>query len=173
MDSVSAAVVYVDTGIVSGESTDNKNIVEGLPIVGTEKVNLSFSDVKGASIDIELYVNKVTPISEDTRKNMVALEMKSKEYILNEKVRLRKRYDGRISDHIDKIMTDIVGEGLGSERKLDIEETSNNYNFIGNNKKPLYTINWLSKKAVSNGNEENGKPSVGFFFYETSEGFHF
>ena len=154
MDSVSAAVVYIDTGIVSGESTDNKNILEGLPIVGTEKVNLSFSDVKGASIDIELYVNKVTPISEDTRKNMVALEMKSKEYILNEKVRLRKRYDGRISDHIDKIMTDIVGEGLGSERKLDIEETSNNYNFIGNNKKPLYTINWLSKKAVSNGNQE-------------------
>jgi hypothetical protein len=51
---------------------------------------------------------------------------------MNEKVRLNTRFDGRISAHIKKILTD--QNYLGTEKKVDIEETSNNYNFIGNNK---------------------------------------
>ena len=168
-DSVNANIIYSDTGVVK-EGT--KNVLEELPIVGTEKVTCSFSDVQGESINIELYVNNVTPMLNDARKEVVSLELKSKEYILNEKVRLRKRYDGKISDHIDMIMTDTIGEGLGTEKNIEIEETSNNYNFIGNSKKSFYTINWLSKKAISSENQDKGK-SAGFFFYETSEGFFF
>mgnify|MGYP003127757131 CR=1 FL=1 len=41
-DSVSANILYSDTGVVK-EGT--KNVLEELPIVGTEKVNCSFSDI--------------------------------------------------------------------------------------------------------------------------------
>ena len=53
-----------------------------------------------------------------------------------------------------------------------IDETSNNYNFIGNVRKPLYTINWLAKKSIPISDGKKGQ-SAGFMFYETSEGYHF
>jgi hypothetical protein len=94
----------------------------------------------------------------------------SPEFELNEEVRVNERLDGRISDHIKKILTD--QNYLNTEKKVDIEETSNNYNFIGNNFKPYYVLNWLSKTAVSAENQKKGK-SAGYFFFETSEGFKF
>jgi len=168
-DSVTATITYTDTGITKDGT---KNVLEDLPIIGTEKVSCSFSDVQGESISMDLYVNSVSPVLEDTRKEVVILNLKSKEFILNEKVRLRKRYDGKISDHVNMILTDTVGEGLGTDKKIEVEETANNYNFIGNNLKSFYTINWLSKKAISSKSQEKGK-SAGYFFYETSEGFFF
>ena len=59
-----------------------------------------------------------------------------------------------------------------TEKELDIEETSNNYNFLGNNQKPYYVINWLSKASVPSTAGEKGK-SAGFFFFETADGFRF
>ncbi len=55
---------------------------------------------------------------------------------------------------------------------MDIEPTSNDYNFVGNNRKAYYTINWLCRFAVP---EKEGKPgdTAGFFFWETSEGYKF
>ena len=72
-DSVNANIIYSDTGVVK-EGT--KNVLEELPIVGTEKVTCSFSDVQGESINIELYVNNVTPMLNDARKEVVSLELK-------------------------------------------------------------------------------------------------
>ena len=89
---------------------------------------------------------------------------------MNEKVRLNTRYDGKLSDHIKKILED--KNLLATEKTIDIEPTSNNYNFIGNNKKPFYTINWLSMRSVSAENQKPGE-TAGYFFYETSEGFFF
>ena len=171
-DTVKASIHYVETG----SSVEGKNVIEGLPLVGTEKVEIKFSDAAGEKIGdtpkLELYVNKVTPLASDTRKEVVKLDLVSKEFELNEKVRLRKRYDGKISDHIKTILTDTIGEGLGTEKNIEIEDTANNFNFIGNNKKSFWTLNWLSKKAVSAENQKLGK-SAGYFFYETSEGYFF
>ena len=89
---------------------------------------------------------------------------------MNEKVRLNTRYDGKLSDHIKNILED--QNLLATEKTIDIEPTSNNYNFIGNNKKPFYTINWLSMRSVSAENQKPGK-TAGYFFYETSEGYFF
>ena len=114
-------------------------------------------------------VNKVTPIKETSKLNTVNLEMVSKEFILNEKIRVNTRFDGKISDHVTKIIQD-APDYFKTDKEIDIEETDNNYNFIGNNRKPFYVLNTLSKKAVPSG--KLGK-SAGFFFWETSEGFHF
>lgn len=165
-DSLRATITFVD----AGNAINNKTALDGLPIVGQEKVSLKFSDNNKNKLDLTLYVNKVTPLSDDTTKSMVQLDLTSKEFIMNEKVRLNSRFDGKISDHIKKILTD--SNYLGTQKRVDVEETSNNYNFIGNNRKPYYALNWLSKKAVSSQNQQEGK-SAGYFFYETSEGFKF
>jgi hypothetical protein len=165
-DSIRATVTFADTG----NAIDNKTVLEGLPLVGQEKVYVKFSDNNGSKLELTLYVNKVTPITEDTTKSMVQMELVSKEFILNEKVRLNTRFDGKISEHIRKILTD--QNYLSTQKKIAIEETSNNYNFVGNNRKPYYAMNWLSKKAVSAQNQKNGD-SAGYFFFETSEGFFF
>jgi hypothetical protein len=165
-DTIRATVTFADTG----NAIDDKTALEGLPIVGQEKVQIKFRDNNDQTLDLVLYVNKVTPLADDTTKSMVQLDLVSKEYILNEKIRLNTRFDGRISDHIRKILTD--QNYLATKKKLDIEETTNTYNFIGNNKKPYYAMNWLSKKSVPNLTGAKGN-TAGYFFYETAEGFKF
>jgi hypothetical protein len=165
-DSVRASVILVD----SGNSMDGKTVIEGLPLVGQEKVSLKFTDNNEKTLDLTLYVNKVSPIANETNKSMVQIDLASKEYIMNEKVRLNKRFDGRISVSINTILTD--KKYLGTDKKCDIEETANDYSFIGNNRKPYYAMNWLSKKAVPNLPDAPGN-TAGYFFYETSEGFKF
>ena len=175
-DTIKVSVQFVDTGI-TGENLDNKNVLEGLPLVGTEKVEIKITDNSGNKIGdkpkLNMYINNVNPVGQDTRKGLVALEMVSKEFLLNEKVRLRKRYDGKISDHVEMILKkDKLGDGIQTEKNIDIEPTINNLNFIGNNLKTFYTLNWLAKKSISAQNQNLGS-SGGYFFYETSEGYHF
>jgi len=165
-DSVRATLTFAD----AGNTINNKTALDGLPIVGQEKVEVKFADNNDVEMKMTLYVNKVTPMTDDTTKSMVQLDLTSREFIMNEKVRLNKRFDGKISDHIQKILTD--PNYLGTKKKVDIEETSNNYNFVGNNRKPYYAMNWLSKKAVSAKNQKQGD-SAGYFFYETNDGFFF
>lgn len=165
-DTVRITYTFAD----SGNTIDSKTALEGLPIVGQENVSVKFKDNNENELELTMYVNKVTPLSDDTTKSMIQLELVSKEFILNEKIRLNERFDGKISDHIKKILT--AQNYLATKKEVDIEETSNNYNFIGNNRKPYYAMNWLSKKAVSGKNQKKGD-SAGYFFFETSEGFKF
>jgi len=169
-DTIKVNLSFVDTGA----SINDKTVMEGLPLVGQEKVVLKFRDnnknVLGDKPELVLYVNKITPGLDKAQKSIVGLELVSKEYILNEKIRITKRMDGKLSDHIRTILTS--QDYLKTEKKVDIEDTINNFNFFGNNKKSLYTINWLSKKGVSAKSQKLGT-SAGYFFYETSEGFFF
>ena len=87
---------------------------------------------------------------------------------MNEKVRIGRRFDGKVSEHVKTILTEV----LKSEKDLDIEETQNNYNFLGLNKKPFYMLNYLSKACVPSTENSSGN-TAGFFFYETSEGIKF
>ena len=84
----------------------NFTAVKGLPITGSETVELSFEDVNGEEIEVVLLVNKVTEVLEDSGKTMITLEMNSKELFDNDKIRLNTRLDGKISDHIETILTD-------------------------------------------------------------------
>ena len=114
-------------------------------------------------------VNEITPFYEDANKTIVSLSLVSEEYIRNEgsSSRLIHRYDGKISDHIESILKS--GErSLKTKKKCDIESTSNDYNFLGNGRKPYYILNWLSKNSVPEGGEDD---SAGFLFFETSKGY--
>ena len=171
-DTISAEIMYSDTG----GAVDGKTVLDGLPLVGGEKSQCSILDNKDNELGATLYVNNITPISDDTHGQVVIISSVSKEVLLNEKVRLYEKFKGKISDAVKKILTN--GEYLGTAKDISgIDDTfEEEYNFMGNAKKPFYTINWLSKKAVpvtSGEGESASGNTAGFFFWETSEGYHF
>ena len=171
-DSIKVDYIFTDTG----NTIKEKSAMEGLPIVGTEDFTLAFEDNQEVKLQFSeedkntLIVNKVTPMEVDTAKQVVTLHLVSEEFIRNEEgsSHVNVVMKGLLSDHVEEILKD----KLKTEKELDIEPTSNDYNFVGNNRKAYYTINWLSRFAVP---EKEGKPgdTAGFFFWETSEGYKF
>ena len=174
-DVIYASVTYIDAGnAVKDEDGNLTTAVKGLPITGSETVELTFQDVNEEEIEVTLLVNKVTEVLEDSGKTMITLDMNSKELFDNDKIRLNTRLDGKISDHIETILTD--PEYLETEKELHIEQTENNYNKIMNNKKPFYMMNYFSTLAVPGEGGDGGNASgnsAGYLLWETSEGFHF
>ena len=163
-DSVKANIIFGDVGL----AIDNKSVIEGLPLIGTEDVKLEFEDNNENKIKVNMNVNKVTPVYEDGSKNVVSLDLVSEEVFRNEMgdSRCRGRINGLISDSVEEIFTD----RLKTEKKLDIEQSMNRYNFIGNGRKPFYMLNLLSKQGVPQGSDGS---SAGFLFFETANGYHF
>ena len=106
---------------------------------------------------------------EDAGKTMVTLEMNSKELFDNDKIRINTRLDGKISEHVNKILKKDQNY-IATTKEADVEDTQNEYNKICNNKKPFYMINWFCTQSAPQG--KLGK-SAGFMFWETSEKFHF
>ena len=173
-NTIKATVLYSD----SGDTIDGKTARSGLPIVGEETVSLKIEDNNKNILDFstkknnELYVKKSTPISEDTRKEMIGLTLVSAEDIMNTKVNLTSRFDGKISDSVNRILTEGNFKGLGTKKKLDIETTANSCNKIPNNKHPFFWLNKFSTQAVSDTNQKLGE-SAGYFFFETYNGYFF
>ena len=163
-DSIKANIIFGDVGL----AVDNKSVIEGLPLVGTEDFKLQFEDNNENKIRVKMNVNKVTPVYEDGSKNVVSLDLVSEEVFRNEmgESRCRGRINGLISDSVEEIFTD----RLKTEKKLDIEQSANRYNFIGGGRKPFYMLNLLSKQGIP---QDKSDGNAGFLFYETSNGYHF
>ena len=93
-DSLRATITFADTGAVKNDATNNTSVVEGLPIVGQEKVQIKFKDNNenkiGDKPELILYVNSVKVIDNDTTRSLVQLDLVSREFILNEKTRITK-----------------------------------------------------------------------------------
>ena len=180
-DVIHASVTYIDGGTAIDKKGESATAVAGLPITGSEKVNLLFEDPNGEKIEVTLYVNNVTELIADSTKSMVTLSMNSIEMFNNDKIRLNRRFDGKISDHIERILKGGKGEDGDSlinkevqepekEKEVHIEKTVGEYNKAFTNKKPFYMMNYFSTRAVPEGGQGN---SAGFILWETSKGFHF
>ena len=176
-NTIGATYTYSDTGdSVNNQKTGSncKNtgtVLDKLPVVGGEQVDLSFTDNRDNNLTLKLKVNGVTPFDDKTTKSAAQLQLVSEELFNNQEEpnRVELCYEGKISEHIKKI----AEENLKTDKALDIEPTgAKNYNFIGNKRKPFYCINLLSTKATPQGKDKAGN-SAGFIFWETSDGYHF
>ena len=80
-DVIYASVTYIDPGNAVKDDDDGNltTVVKGLPITGSETVELLFKDVNEEEIEVTLLVNKVTEVLEDSGKTMITLDMNSKE----------------------------------------------------------------------------------------------
>ncbi len=163
-DSIKASIIFSD----AGNAIEGKSVAEGLPLVGTEDFKLEMKDNNDEKLKVNMVVNSMTPLYEDGSKNVINLNLVSEEFLRNEmgESRCRSRFNGNISDNIEKIFKD----RLKTKKPLDIERTSNDYNFLGNGRKPYYMLNILSKQSIPEGGEDG---SAGFLFFETADGYQF
>ena len=164
-DSIVATATYADSGV---NGPGGKNVLEGLPVVGGEKVKVKFKDGNDEMISVDLFLKNDPTSGDTTTTGVYNLHMVSEEIRTNNRTRIPIRFDGQPSDHVRQILT----QYLKTSKKLDIEDTLIPRNFCGNLKKPIYLINWLCQHSVPTTGGSFGK-TAGFFYYETSEGIKF
>ena len=183
-DTVSASVIFTDAGNTMttqkkgqghGKRKKKVSAVEGLPITGGETVYLKFTDNNGNTLSFNdengiLIINDrpTIPTKSQTSSKTYELILSSQEFIDNEKERVKYCSAEQPSDQVKTIFEKV----LKTKKKIDIEDTKQPLQYIGNNRKPFYVINDLSKKSVSAKSQELGV-SAGYFFWETSKGYHF
>ena len=172
-NSVKITTQIVDTGntLPADDGTGAfVELIDGLKVGGGEKMFLDFEDNQGTKLkfseDNALYLNQLRNTTNDYAKGKTfTIDASSKEFFDNELTRVVRRYDGKISESVKKIMKEVIR----TPKFLDIENTENKYNFLGVTKKPFWTITWLAKKSVP----KNKGKSAGYLFFETYDGFKF
>ena len=156
-----------DSGNSIEKGGQKVSIVEGLPIRGGEKIRFNILDSNKQSLKLDMYLNKMFNLDQTTTVDSFRVSGVSREFFSNEMTRVVKRYDGKISENIKSILKDVLDADFDDK---NIEETSNSYNFIGNDKKPFYIGTWLGSKSIPT--EAYGE-TAGFFLYQTQDGMNF
>jgi len=148
-----------------------------LPIRGGEKVTISVDTAFGEFVLDDLYVYKVSNLDAQHSNEMFTLNLVSREGLTNETSRCQTIYRGNLQTTVTKILKDDLK--TKKYKSENIEGTSNDYSFIGNNRKPFHILTWLGPKAVpANGQNsgtsgEEARGTAGFLFYENKDGFNF
>jgi len=169
------------------EITSSFSYVNQLPIRGGEKVIISLETAFGVvefgtegSPDNALYVYKVSGHNTERMIEECKIHLTTLERFSNESTRCMKKYNFQ---GIDVHVKDILENTLKTKKDIKVEPTANSYTFIGNSKKPFYTLTWLGSKSISQVAEKSGvsgegkeglnKGTAGFLFYENYSGYHF
>tara|TARA_Y100001963_G_scaffold157444_1_gene253690 strand:+ start:216 stop:827 length:612 start_codon:yes stop_codon:yes gene_type:complete len=152
--SVNLTAIITETGESDKKSFGNKGMLDGLPIRGGNASEIIIEDHEGNKLkfksDNKLYVNRVRNVLPGTQKDVYALDFTSRERLANEQCRVVKRYDGKISENVKKILTEAISAeaGLKTQKEVDVDETAIEYNFLGNDRKPFYVCTWLASKSI-------------------------
>ena len=138
------------------------NYIAKVPIRGGEMIAFS-AEVGGTTVQFgeidgdgnitpnsgELYVYKLSDMSQPSQAQDFVLNLTSLEFLKNETSRCQKKFKPqKISEHVRDILLNIMKVNPDRILKSNIEDSENYYTFIGNNRKPFYTIEWLCPKAI-------------------------
>ena len=158
--SISMTITFVDVDQVLGRKG----------ITGGEFINLTIKDgdVDKFKItdDHKMMLNSVRNMTTETNKQYATLEFVSVETIVNETARVTKKFTGNVANIVEELLVSDK-KGIQTEKKLEKDQATNSYSFIGNLKRPIDTIQWLCPKAQSS------TKNFGFLFYENLDGYHF
>ena len=177
-NSVTATATCVETGYQAddkGGASGQQSTVDGLPIRGGERTDITIEDAYGNQLTFEegLYVNRLRDVDAGTSKDVYFIDFASREFFANEQTRVVKRYEGNIGDNVEKILKDV----LKLTTDIEIDNTAAPYNFIGNDRKPFYICTWLASKSIPEVTTEDGKSgkggAAGYLFFQTRDGYHF
>jgi hypothetical protein len=162
-------------GVIKNEETGKKvSLYEGMKIRGGEEVRILIAANSNTNEDLDystvrpMYVNGISNLIRDDKSEFFKLHLVSREAYDNEVKFLEKLYPKStpISDNVK----DIISDSFVFQTENDIEETTNNFGFWGNQMKPFDAILKLASKSTSG---EGLNASAGFFFYQTRRGFVF
>ena len=158
--SISMTITFIDVDQVIGRKG----------ITGGEFINLTLQDgdVDKFKItdDHKMMLNSVRNMETETNKQLATLEFVSVETIINETARVTKKFTGNVASIVEELLVSDK-KGIQTKKKLEKDQATNSYSFIGNLKRPIDTIQWLCPKAQSS------TTNFGFLFYENLDGYHF
>ena len=153
---------FVDTGnnILDG------TVKEKLPLYNSEDIEFVFADGNDIQLKVNFVVDENFVADHNTTNSTVLLKCISEESLQNEceESKVKDSYQGTIADHVKSLLNN----NLKTKKNIKVDNGTN-YNYVGNNHKPIYVINWLSKHDTD---DKKGK-TAGFLFFETSEGFQY
>ena len=162
-------------GVIKSEETGKKvSLYEGMKIRGGEEVQILIGANSHTNEDLDystvrpMYVNGISNLIRDDKSEFFKLHLVSREAYDNELKFLEKLYpkSTSISDNVK----DIISDSFLFQTENDIEDTTNEFGFWGNQMKPFDAIIKLASKSTSG---EGLNASAGFFFYQTRRGFVF
>lgn len=143
---------------------DAANVIELIPIIGQEKINVIIKDlITNTTIDRNYYVSSILDyVKGNNQASVYVLKLVTEEYMMNSLSLVSQAFTGQISSSIDLILKNY----LNTKTKIT-ERTSGDYRLIVPNWNPYKAIDWLVRRSTT----ANGYP---FCFYETfKDGLHF
>jgi hypothetical protein len=179
-NTIRITATIIDTGNAVGEgsgSSGTKNVLQSLQLSGYEKVEVEFNDNQETPFklrftgDKSLYISKIRNIFSHTQKTVFTIDLVTKEYLLNEQESslVYQRYDGEISSSIVKILQEYLKTG----KSIDVDETVNKYNFIGEAKKPFRLCTEVARFGIPSKIPGAKGKVAGYLFFETYDGYKF
>ena len=158
--------------------SDEGNQIARMSIQGLEKlafhlktpgVSYGKEDVVDASEETgePYHIYKITDRKQATPGlTIYTLHFASREFMRNLRTKVSQAYDGKYDRAVIDIMKD--KDYLDSRKKLHYEPTGNANKIVVPNLPPFDAINMIAKKSVADKSK-----GVGYYFYETTSGFHF
>ena len=124
-NTVSLSAIITESGESDNEKMGNKGILNGLPVRGGEPSTIVIEDYDGNKLsfkdDSKLYVNRIRNVIPGTQKDVYSLDFSSRELFANEQCRVVKRYDGKISENVKKILTEATSGSVGIKTKKNVD----------------------------------------------------
>lgn len=167
---IKLTIAVVDTGNAApaDDGQGQVSASDKIKLTYGEECEIEIEDAKQQKITLtNINIGSRQRISEK-KTDVEIYEIVSEENLKNDTVRVTKKYEGKISDSVRKIMEEVIE----TEKELDIEDTKNQRSFIGTTKKPFWFIYWLASQSIREDTTAVGF-SAGYFFYETQSGFKF
>mgnify|MGYP003139833859 CR=1 FL=1 len=157
--------------------TDSLNLVNIVPITGKERLyfKLSTAGATGPEDAIDatpdtgypFHIYKLAQRQEvEHNVSSYVLHFGTREFMRNLRTKVSQAYKGDISASALSILKD--EQVLDSKKKVYFEPTRNADTVVIPNMAPLKAIGLLADRALS----KNGE-GAGYYFYETTKGFHF
>ena len=153
---------------------DANNFIGKMEIQGLERLSFKL-ETPGSGVFIDASMETGDPfhvykISDRRQVNdnlmLFTLHFGSREFMRNIRTKVSQAYDKRLDMSVMSIFTD--PEYLDSRKNLYHEPTGNSFKMVIPNLRPFDAINLIAKRAMP----EKSK-GVGYYFYETTKGFHF
>ena len=163
------------SGAITGSMVlaDTTNLIGTLPIQGTERLSFKLSTPGQPTIDCTdesghpMHIYKLTDKQQAKDGMQVyVLHFCSREFLRNLRTKVSKAYSGRLDQMVSSIMND--EELIDTRKDLFFQKTRNQDKIVMPNKRPFSAISMLCKRAMADDSK-----SVGYYFWETTKGFHF
>ena len=178
-----SCVIFEDmfSPFITGEITfiDTENMLGRIPIIGQETIYMSLS----TPYDDRVYTDPETNEKMSFAGEFIISSVKEKVQVSDKAVKITlgfaskesfydithpfsKGYQGSPSDIAYSVLTDEIF-GLNTEKRLLVENTKNQIQYVSNYWTPIENLNYLIENSVN----ENDSPS--YVFFENKNGFNF